>query len=435
MQLIVFWVIFTLLQRVPAGSRVDAGLSDDRHPALLFWRGCISRGASATAANLPLLTYPQVKVFDVVLARVLLDLATFAIVTVIIIVGLRFLYGEPFTSWVRDPFVLGDRRVALLFFSLASSIFSANLARIWPLWIDIWSYINRPLYFASGIFFTLDSLPTGFRALAAYIPMAHLLEWIRTGAIPGFVSIYLQPRLRVLLSQSRLLVHRHEHRLGAAPDRPRRLARVGTHDRAEGHREDLPRQARPHPCAARRERACSSAGKASASWARTARASRPCCGSCAAASGRRSARCGATSPAPGRWAFPRSFSSSLTGAENLRFVCRIYGADIGEVTEFVAGFSELGPSINEPIKTYSTGMRSRLAFALSMAIRFQVYVIDEALASGDVAFQRKAIRLFEERKSGSDVIMVSHSISMVKQYCTRAGVLERRETHDVRHHR
>ncbi len=121
--------------------------------------------------------------------------------------------------------------------------------------------------------------------------------------------------------------------------------------------------------------------------------------------------------------FSASFASSLTGAENLRFVCRIYGADVAEVTEFVAGFSELGASINEPVKTYSTGMRSRLAFALSMAIRFQVYVIDEALASGDVAFQRKAIRLFEERKSGSDVIMVSHSISMVKQYCTRAGVL------------
>jgi len=121
--------------------------------------------------------------------------------------------------------------------------------------------------------------------------------------------------------------------------------------------------------------------------------------------------------------FSGSFAGSLTGAENLRFVCRIYGADIGEVTDFVTGFSELGPSMHEPVKTYSTGMRSRLAFALSMAIRFQVYVIDEALASGDVAFQRKAIKIFEERRAGSDVIMVSHAIEMVKQYCTKAGVL------------
>lgn len=143
--------------------------------------------------------------------------------------------------------------------------------------------------------------------------------------------------------------------------------------------------------------------------------------------------CGSERPSFGRvrrhvacsWplGFAGSFSGTLTGSENLRFVCRIYGADIAEVTDFVASFSELGPSINEPTKTYSTGMRSRLAFSLSMAIRFQVYVIDEALATGDVAFQRKAIKMFEERRSGSDVIMVSHSIAMIKQYCTRAGVL------------
>ena len=121
--------------------------------------------------------------------------------------------------------------------------------------------------------------------------------------------------------------------------------------------------------------------------------------------------------------FSGSFAGSLTGAENLRFVCRIYGADIDEVTDFVAEFSELGPSMYEPVKTYSTGMKSRLAFSLSMAVRFQVYVIDEALAAGDVAFQRKCKKIFNERRAGSDVVMVSHSIDMIKEYCTRAGVL------------
>jgi len=113
----------------------------------------------------------------------------------------------------------------------------------------------------------------------------------------------------------------------------------------------------------------------------------------------------------------------LSGEENLRFVSRIYGADVAEVSEFVAGFSELGKSIKEPVKTYSTGMRSRLAFGLSMAIRFQVYVIDEGLVSGDVAFQRKCYAIFDDRRATSDVIMVSHSIEMIRQYCTRAGVL------------
>jgi capsular polysaccharide transport system ATP-binding protein len=121
--------------------------------------------------------------------------------------------------------------------------------------------------------------------------------------------------------------------------------------------------------------------------------------------------------------FSGSFSGSLTGAENLRFVCRVYGADIDEVTDFVTEFSELGASMHEPVKTYSTGMKSRLAFSLSMAVRFQVYVIDEALAAGDVAFQRKCKKIFEDRRSGSDVVMVSHSIDMIKEYCTRAGVL------------
>ncbi len=121
--------------------------------------------------------------------------------------------------------------------------------------------------------------------------------------------------------------------------------------------------------------------------------------------------------------FSGSFAGSLTGAENLRFVCRIYGADIEEVTDFVTEFSELGPSMHEPVKTYSTGMKSRLAFSLSMAVRFQVYVIDEALAAGDVAFQRKCKKIFNERRAGSDVVMVSHSIDMIKEYCTRAGVL------------
>ncbi len=193
MQLIIFWILFTILQRVPP---VPADMPVFLMTGILpynFWRGCISRGASATSANLPLLTYPQVRVFDVVLARVLLDITTFAVVTVVIVIGLRFLYGEQFTNWVRDPFVLGTAILMLFYFSLSASIFSANMARLFPIWMDVWAYLNRPLYYTSGIFFTLSSLPTGFRAIAQWIPMAHMLEWIRTGAIPGFVSTFYNP--------------------------------------------------------------------------------------------------------------------------------------------------------------------------------------------------------------------------------------------------
>lgn len=192
-QLLIFWGLYTVLGRtspVPASMPVFlmTGILPYR-----FWAACVSRGASATAANLPLLTYPQVKVFDVVLARVLLDIATFAIVTIMFVLGLRFLYGEPFTSWVRDPIVLATAVLVLFFFSLSAAIFSANMARLWPLWIDVWGYLSRPLYYTSGIFFTLGTLPTTFRKYASYQPMAHVLEWIRTGAVPGFISDLYSP--------------------------------------------------------------------------------------------------------------------------------------------------------------------------------------------------------------------------------------------------
>ncbi len=118
-----------------------------------------------------------------------------------------------------------------------------------------------------------------------------------------------------------------------------------------------------------------------------------------------------------------SFNSSLTGMENLRFVCRIYNADIREVSEFVEEFAEIGDAIHEPVRTYSSGMKARLAFGLSMAIRFQVYVIDEGLASGDFTFQEKAKAEFAKRREESDILLTSHMPNAMKEYCDRAGVV------------
>ena len=187
-QLAVFWVIFSLLGRViPVPATMPVFLMTGILP-YFFWRNCIARGGSAAQSNLQLLTYPQVKVFDVVIARVLLDGATFAAVTVIFIVGLRFLFGQPFISWVRDPIVLAGAVLALFYFSTCAAIFSASLGRIWPAWPLIFGYMSRPLYYTSGIFFTLDELPTSIRKYASINPVAHMLEWLRTGAIPGFIS-------------------------------------------------------------------------------------------------------------------------------------------------------------------------------------------------------------------------------------------------------
>ena len=130
--------------------------------------------------------------------------------------------------------------------------------------------------------------------------------------------------------------------------------------------------------------------------------------------------------------FAGSFHGSLTGIENLRFACRIYGCDIKYVTEYVKDFSELGNYIDEPIKTYSSGMRSRLAFALSMAIDFEVYLVDEIMGVGDKGFQQKCKNAFEAKRKHSSIIMVSHNMNTIKDYSDVAILLtgEKLEIHD-----
>ena len=121
--------------------------------------------------------------------------------------------------------------------------------------------------------------------------------------------------------------------------------------------------------------------------------------------------------------FTGGFNGSLTGRENLRFTSRIYGADIREVTDFVEAFSELGPYMDMPVKTYSSGMRSKLAFGLSMAIGFDFYLIDEAYSVGDASFQAKPEKGFKERKAHATLIVVSHSVATIRKNCDRAAVL------------
>ena len=123
--------------------------------------------------------------------------------------------------------------------------------------------------------------------------------------------------------------------------------------------------------------------------------------------------------------FTGGFNGSLTGRENLRFTCRIYGASIQKVTEFVEDFTELGPYIDMPVRTYSTGMRSRLAFGLSMSIGFDFYLIDEGWSVGDTSFQSKAERIFLERKEQATLVVVSHNIATIKKNCNAASVLHK----------
>ena len=114
----------------------------------------------------------------------------------------------------------------------------------------------------------------------------------------------------------------------------------------------------------------------------------------------------------------------MTGIENILFVARLYGQDTQAVLDYVAWFSELGPNLRLPIKTYSSGMKARLAFGLSMAVAFDTYLIDEITAVGDKAFKGKCKEVFEGKLGRSRVIMISHSTSTIRHYCDCGVLLE-----------
>ena len=122
--------------------------------------------------------------------------------------------------------------------------------------------------------------------------------------------------------------------------------------------------------------------------------------------------------------FQGSFHRDLTGAQNARFLARVYGVDTQELLDFVADFSELGNHFHQPVRTYSAGMRSRLGFACSMGIHFDTYLVDEVTAVGDAAFKEKSEALFLDRIGRSGALFVSHSMSSVRRVCDAGVVLE-----------
>lgn len=124
-------------------------------------------------------------------------------------------------------------------------------------------------------------------------------------------------------------------------------------------------------------------------------------------------------------AFGGAFQGALTGLDNLRFICRIYGTEVEGKIDFVQEFSELGRYLREPVRTYSSGMRARLAFAISMIVEFDCFLIDEIIAVGDARFQAKcSVELFEKRADRA-MIIVSHDADFIRSVCTRAAVLKR----------
>ncbi len=121
--------------------------------------------------------------------------------------------------------------------------------------------------------------------------------------------------------------------------------------------------------------------------------------------------------------FTGTFHGHLSGRQNCTFLARVYGADEHVVDRFVADFSELGRYLDMPVQTYSSGMAAKLAFGLSLALDFDVYLVDEVTEVGDARFRQKCAEAFRDRAKRSDVVMVSHNSHTVKAYCDRGAVI------------
>jgi capsular polysaccharide transport system ATP-binding protein len=121
--------------------------------------------------------------------------------------------------------------------------------------------------------------------------------------------------------------------------------------------------------------------------------------------------------------YSSAFQSSLTGADNARFIARIHGLPLEETLDFVNDFAELGSYFRMPVKTYSAGMAARLAFAISLAIDFDCYLVDEVVAAGDARFRQRCHDALLERLKESSLVMVSHDIHTLREYCTSGAVL------------
>ena len=118
-----------------------------------------------------------------------------------------------------------------------------------------------------------------------------------------------------------------------------------------------------------------------------------------------------------------SFHADLSAAQNVRFIARVYGVDTEELEDFVRDFAELGGHWWMPVRTYSSGMRARLAFGTSLGIGFDRYLVDEATATGDASFRAKSRAVFLDRMRTAGALVVTHSMGEVREYCTSAMVL------------
>ena len=192
-QLGVLWFFYELIgRRSPVNASMAAFLLTGIFP-FLAWRSAAVRGATAIQSNLPLMVHPQVQPFSIVIARVVLELATNFVVWIFFILILKAFFNEPFSSWTDEPLHLLGAGGALALLAFGFAMFNASMSRIIGVWPDIIRMTARVLFFTSGVFYTMETLPPKARDVILLNPLAHVIEWIRSAALPGFESMHYNP--------------------------------------------------------------------------------------------------------------------------------------------------------------------------------------------------------------------------------------------------
>jgi capsular polysaccharide transport system permease protein len=187
-QLCVLWFFYELLgRRVPINASMPAFLLTGIFP-YLAWRSASIRGATAVESNAPLMVHSQVRPVSIVTARVLLEMASTLVIFSIFVVLLRLFAGEPLSSWTDEPLGLLGAFGAMCLMAFGFALFNAGVARFVTFWPEVIRLTARVLFFTSGVFYTMDSLPPQARSVILLNPLSHMIEWIRSAALPGFES-------------------------------------------------------------------------------------------------------------------------------------------------------------------------------------------------------------------------------------------------------
>lgn len=187
-QLCVLWFFYQLLGRhAPVNASMPVFLLTGIFP-YLAWRSASIRGATAIESNAPLMVHSQVQPVSIVTARVLLEMVSTLVIFLIFVVMLWLFANEPLTSWFDEPLSLLGAFGAMCLLAFGFALFNSGIARFVPFWPEVIRLTARVLFFTSGVFYTMESLPPEARSVILLNPLSHMIEWIRSSALPGFES-------------------------------------------------------------------------------------------------------------------------------------------------------------------------------------------------------------------------------------------------------